>query len=199
MPVESFWLGCEYRSRFPLIYRRREVANELLINFEISVSQAVNVSTVWILRSNSAKLSSQYRWKNPKLVLFLRFSIQDELLRVFNPFLLSKSVAKARRYPTYDTRKENDNIYGSSNPLFPPEALFPFHSKSLRHRSKGDLSSAARPPCTMHASRSEENRIPAQTGTFRAVFASRPQQPPFPLSHTLHVSCAFEYDQRELT
>lgn len=113
--------------------------------------------------------------------------------------LLSKSVAKARRYPTYDTRKENDNIYGSSNPLFPPEALFPFHSKSLRHRSKGDLSSAARPPCTMHASRSEENRIPAQTGTFRAVFASRPQQPPFPLSHTLHVSCAFEYDQRELT
>lgn len=44
----------------------------------------------------------------------------------------------------------------------------------------------------------EKNRIPRQTGTFRAVFASRPQQSPFPLSHPARI-VSFEYDQRELT
>ena len=141
---------------------------------------------------------------------FFLFSFHSRSRRHFNPFL-SKFVAKARHDSIRNVRYQEKWYLRFLHPPCFLRALFPFHSKSLRHTSKGDLSSAARPPCTMHVrphthtrARTDErrdrekNRIPRQTGTFRAVFASRPQQSPFPLSHPARI-VSFEYDQRELT
>lgn len=144
---------------------------------------------------NSSKLFS-HRWKNEYFFSFhSRFPAHDSTTPS------SRNLSQRRgTIVTYDT-KRND-IYGFSVPLVSSSLCF----HSIRNHSGIHRKAICR---ARHAHRErcmnvhthtythahgwatrpwKKNRIPRQTGTFRAVFASRPQQSPLSHCRTLHES-----------